>query len=198
MKIDSLEQIEDLKEQLKATKEQIKKYSLYKMDDIAEAITRVISAFEGIEYIAIRYRFNLDEKWIYDYYLPYYSNHRKDDYPAIHIIPRSKESEKYARYRLMHKRDLNDYNICYLPPAYYTPHKKCYYIKDFINYLFVKKLENDITDNREFYLEVADEFIKENQEEIEKRQQMITQAYQKKLGPSHSKNELLYRHLYWM
>ena len=98
----------------------------------------------------------------------------------------------------MHKRDINDYNICYLPPAYYTPHKKCYYIKDFINYLFVKKLENDITDNREFYLEVADEFIKENQEEIEKRQQMIKQAYQKKLGPSHSKNELLYRHLYWM
>lgn len=197
MKIESLEQIQDLKEQLKATKEQIKKYSLYNMDDIAEAITKVMTAFEGIEYIAIRYRFNLDEKRIYDIYLPYYKKHDKEDYPAIHIIPRSKMSEEYARYRLMHKRDQDDKNICYLPPAYYTPHKKAYYIKDFINYLYIKKVESNRND-KDFYLEIAEQFIKENQEEIEKRQQMIKKAYQKKLGPSPYRNELLYKHLYWM
>lgn len=197
MKIDSLEQIDELKKQLEATKDQIKKYSLYNMDDIAEAITRVMTAFEGIEYIAIRYRFNLDEKRIYDIYLPYYKKNDKEDYPAIHIIPSSKMSEEYARYRLMHKRDLNDYNICYLPPAYYTPHKKCYYIKDFINFLYIKKVENNRND-KDFYLEIAEQFIKENQEEIEKRQQMIKIAYQKKLGPSPNRNELLYKHLYWM
>lgn len=194
MKVNSLEDIQKLKEQLKSTKEQIKKYSFYNMDDIAEAIVKVISSFEGIEYISIRYRFNLDENIVYNSI-----NLERPvglEYPAIHIIPKRKESEEYARYRLMYKRDQDDKNICYLPPSYYTPYKKCYYMKDFINYLYIKKVENDVINDRDFYLKVAAEFIENTKTEQQERQNMIEQEYQKKLGPMTTKNELMWHRMH--
>ena len=194
MKVNELEKIKDLKRKLQNTKEQIKKYSYYDIDDIGEVIAKVMTAYEGIDYMAVRYWFNMNENDFYDYYTP--SGYDKNSFQTVHVLPRAKESDEYARYRMKISKEVGN-NKCYLPPAYYTPHKKCYYMMDFLNYLYTKKVENDIIDDKEFYLKVADEFIENTKEEIEERQNMIKIEYQKKLGPAPTKNELMW-HGYWL
>lgn len=181
MKVESLEQLKELKMKLATTKEQIKKYSIYNMDDIGETIAKVITAFEGIEYISVRYNYNIDEDYFYKYVLNQKKLY-KNDYHTIHIIPKEQVGEEYSRYRIVYKRDQDDKNICYLPPAYYTPHKKCYYIKDFLNFLYTKKVESN-RDDKDLYIATAEKFIRENQDEIAKRQNMIEETKNKKKKP---------------
>ena len=180
-KISDLEKLKILKEKMDSTREQIRKYSIYNMDDIGEAIAKVMSAYEGIDYISVRNYYTINEDLFYSHCLKEKSL-SNENYKSVHIIPKKPETKEYARYRLTYNKDINDKDLCYLPPTYRTPHKKCYYIKDFINYLYIRKVENDIINDREFYLMIADEFINNTKEEQAQRQKMIKIEYQSKLG----------------
>lgn len=181
-KIDDLEELKKLQKQISSTREKIKKYSLYNMNDIGEAIAKVMTAYEGIKYIFVRNYYTINEEHFYTYELNSKYSYN-DRHSSIHIIPNRKESEEYGRYRITYYKELNDKNICYLPPSYYTPHKKAYYIKDFLNYLYLKKVENNVINDKDFYLKIADEFIEQTKDEQIKRQTMIKKEYQKKLEP---------------
>lgn len=168
-KIDDLEKLKELNNSINVTREQIKKYSTYDINDISVAITRVISSYEGIEYICIKNRFNFDEDYFYKY-----GNNKDHFYDAnfVHIIPKEKAGKEYARYRIRPCKD--DKDKCYLPPAYYTPHKKCYYVKDFLNYVYIMRVNNNV-EGMDYYLSLADQFIEETKYEIELRQNSISE-----------------------
>ena len=113
MKVNDLERIKELKKQILDIKVRITNYSTYSTPTIVGAITKVISAYEGIDYTYKRL-----EKETLDRF-------QQKTIPQGYIIePTEPHGDEYATYKIKQRKGIRDYESCELPPSYYTPHRK--------------------------------------------------------------------------
>lgn len=168
MVIEDLEKIKELDTEKKILQDIIRSYSTYKTKDIAEIIAIIMKEFEGIEYICI------NDTWYKGTGEEYFENlslHKNNS--GYQIVPLDSHNSKYARYKI--KNIDNNNETCMLLPSNYTPYKKCSYVQDFINYLYVKRREKDVVNNdRDFLVKIALEFIEKNSSKISKRREKIS------------------------
>lgn len=170
MKVNDLERIKELKKQILDIKVRITNYSTYSTPTIVGAITKVISAYEGIDYTYKRL-----EKETLDRF-------QQKTIPQGYIIePTEPHGDEYATYKIKQRKGIRDYESCELPPSYYTPHRKCPYVQDFINFLYNKRVEYEITeDDEKMYDVIADSFILESKDKILNRQFKIARVQREK------------------
>lgn len=170
MKVNDLERIKELKKQISDIRVRMSNYSTYSTPTIVGAITKVISAYEGIDYTYKRL-----EKETLDRF-------QQKTIPQGYIIePTEPHGDEYATYKIKQRKGIRDYESCELPPSYYTPHRKCPYVQDFINFLYNKRVEYEITeDDEKMYDVIADSFILESKDKILNRQFKIARAQREK------------------
>lgn len=170
MKVNDLERIKELKKQISDIRVRMSNYSTYSTPTIVGAITKVISAYEGIDYTYKRL-----EKETLDRF-------QQKTIPQGYIIePTEPHGDEYATYKIKQRKGIRDYESCELPPSYYTPHRKCPYVQDFINFLYNKRVEYEITeDDEKMYDVIADSFILESKDKILNRQFKIARVQREK------------------
>lgn len=170
MKVNDLERIKELKKQISDIRVRMSNYSTYSTPTIVGAITKVISAYEGIDYT-----YKKIEKTTLE-------NFKQNHTPLGYIIePTEPHGDEYATYKIKQRKGIKDYESCELPPSYYTPHRKCPYVQDFINFLYNKRVEYEIIeDDERMYDVIADSFILETNDKILNRHCEIANIQKRK------------------
>lgn len=124
--IDLVKQLNDKRREVLELEEKIKKFSIYNIEEIAPIIQKLITAYEGVPY-KIKHNF-IDEE-IYDI------ESEIDDYYI------------YETYTL--KTMVKNKESVFLPPTgfiieYFSFKNKFYYINKFIDYLFIKRVDETL------------------------------------------------------